>query len=298
MVGLLGRVVGGAMAGVGGAMEDEAKASGLDARQQRLVELNHGFRLDEMRQTDVYQTARDATQFANQTERDARLHSNNLERDSTNNTAALGRANVHASRSGHGDSEGGLSIEEGRLVAAAKAGLGDLSAPEKYDIFIDRIRAFSNPRLNNVFGVEDHVPTSAKSEIDATARRRAEKETAEKDGFIARNFSKDYFTETEGDPVAYLTRREQELQKTLTREYLDKRSGRNADTAKPDAPAQSAPPKTAPAAAEPPPQKAPPSAAPPGASAPPLDRLTPGKVTTFQNGQRWTLVDGKPQQVN
>lgn len=62
MVGLLGRVVGGAMAGVGDAMVDEAKANGLMERQQRLAELQHGLRLDEMRVGNEYQTGRDAQQ--------------------------------------------------------------------------------------------------------------------------------------------------------------------------------------------------------------------------------------------
>ena len=62
------------------------------------------------------------------------------------------------------------------------------------------------------------------------------------------------------------------------------------DRANPQAPAAGG------AATTPPP--APAIATPPTVSAPPLAMLKPNTITTFQNGQRWTIgADGQPKQV-
>lgn len=72
MAGLLSGILGGALQGLGEGMVKQAEQTGLEKREARLAELQHGYRLDEMRVTNDYQTARDNRQNQFQIEGDDR----------------------------------------------------------------------------------------------------------------------------------------------------------------------------------------------------------------------------------
>lgn len=85
MAGLLMGVLGGALQGVGEGMQEQAKMEGLMKREARLAELNHTNRLDEMRVSDGYQTARDSRQNQFQVEGDQRRFTQQKELAGINN---------------------------------------------------------------------------------------------------------------------------------------------------------------------------------------------------------------------
>jgi hypothetical protein len=59
MIGLLGRMAGGALAGLGEGMVEQAKQTGLSEREARLAEIRHGYTVDEMQQRSALDLKRD-----------------------------------------------------------------------------------------------------------------------------------------------------------------------------------------------------------------------------------------------
>lgn len=99
MVGLLGRMAGGALAGFGNGLSAQAEQDGMMKRQERLAELQHGLRMEEQSAQNEFTTQRDATQNQFQTERDTRQNEFQTQRDDRQHGYRMGEIGAQGANS-------------------------------------------------------------------------------------------------------------------------------------------------------------------------------------------------------
>lgn len=309
MVGLFGRVVGGALAGLGTGLVEDAKMDGLMMREQRLAEIRHGYSMEELGKRNEYEVARDERQHgykvaeqqasSGATAANIRLQDeltrrregewsvvtdpetgetyreNSKTKDRVPFTTDLKRAQLDGN---------GLTLNERRELQSLEKAF-DMKTPEGKAAFREAARKSSSEAIRGLFGGED-PPTLSDEEdtvVKGIAGKRADKAASDRASWFRTDATD--FADYGGSRELFTAEMKAKFTEEERARLLAEKRGKPA------------PKGDAPAAAEP--RNAPPSAgAPTEAAAPPLDRLAPGKVTTFKNGQRWTIVNGKPQQVN
>jgi hypothetical protein len=302
MVGLFGKMAGGALAGLGEGMVEQAKQTGLSEREARLAEIRHGYAVDEMQQRSTLDLKRDEVRHGFDMEErrlSAGAGASNIQLQ--DKLARERLADQRAYDEKNRNSYSMVEDAEGRPFFIDRDGKPLAHPNQRVDIAgdrnattLERTRTVEEGRnlrndtdnqtmlertdrqqggMNLRKGVGGDQEDSTMMEI---AKKRAEKEAIDRAGYLSSDSSD--FADWGGDRASFTELRKQQIYQDLMQQ---KRGVSNNEEPKVGAP-----------------QAPPMPGAPPEAAAPPLDRLTPGKVTTFKNGQRWTVVNGKPQQVN